>query len=383
MNIALMVTRADPVGGAQIHVRDLAISARAHGHAPTVITSGTGPFLDDLRAEQIPVVVLRHLAAPISPLRDLRAYHEVRKTLGDVQPDLVATHSSKAGILGRLVARQLRLPVVFTAHGWSFTPGIASLQASVYRGIERVAAPLSSKIITVSEFDRQLALKARITTEDRVITVYNGIPDVPLSRRANPAGEPVRLMMVARFEPQKDHATLLQALAGLIDRSWELDLIGEGPLRSRMEALSASLGLQSRVRFLGQRTDVDQCLAGAHVSVLATNWEGFPLTILEAMRAGLPVVASSVGGVSEAVRDQQTGFLVPRADVPVLRSAIDRLLASPRLRAEMGTHGRTVWEQNFTLEQMVERTLAIYEQVVEKSRKVGQRSPGIVAGISA
>jgi glycosyltransferase involved in cell wall biosynthesis len=383
MNIALMVTRADPVGGAQIHVRDLAIAARAHGHAPTVVTSGSGPFLDDLRAEQIRVIVLGHLAAPISPLRDLRAYREVRKTLRDLRPDLVATHSSKAGILGRLVARQLRLPVVFTAHGWSFTPGIAPLQASVYRGIERLAAPLSSKIITVSEFDRQLALKARVTTEDRVITVYNGIPDVPASRRANPGGEPVRLVMVARFEPQKNHATLLRALAGLIHRSWVLDLIGEGPLRSRMEDLSASLGLQSRVRFLGQRTDVDQCLAGAQVSVLATNWEGFPLTILEAMRAGLPVVASSVGGVSEAVRDQQTGFLVPRGDVAPLRGAIERLLASPRLRAEMGAHGRTVWEQNFTLQQMVERTLAIYQQVVEKSRTVGQPSPGIVAGFSA
>src|SRR5215217_4598396 len=162
MNIALMVTRADPVGGAQIHVRDLAAAARAHGHSPTVITSGSGPFLQDLRALHIPVVVLRYLAAPISPLQDFRALQEIQATLQSLQPDVLATHSSKAGILGRIVARRLRMPVVFTVHGWSFTPGIAPPRAALYRLIERLAAPLSSKIITVSEFDRRLALEAGI-----------------------------------------------------------------------------------------------------------------------------------------------------------------------------------------------------------------------------
>lgn len=383
MNIALMVTRADPVGGAQIHVRDLALAARERGHAPVIITSGSGHFIEDLRAEQIPVIVLQHLAAPISPLRDVRALWEVDTTLRRLRPDLVAAHSSKAGILARLVGRRLRIPVIFTVHGWSFTPGIAPLQASIYRGIERLVAPLSSKIITVSEFDRQLALKARIAPADRVVTVYNGIPDVASARRAAPAHEPVRLVMVARFEPQKDHETLLQALAGLADRLWELDLIGDGPLRSQMEDLTASLRLSTKVRFLGHRTDVDRCLAEAQISVLATNWEGFPLTILEAMRAGLPVVASSVGGVGEAVRDEQSGYLVPRGDAIQLRDRIVRLLSSPGLRAIMGAHGRMVWEQNFTHALMVERTLGIYRQVLENSRGLGQSSAGVVAGLSA
>jgi glycosyltransferase involved in cell wall biosynthesis len=189
--------------------------------------------------------------------------------------------------------------------------------------------------------------------------------------------------MVARFEPQKDHETLLQALAGLADRLWELDLIGDGPLRSQMEDLTASLRLSTKVRFLGHRTDVDRCLAEAQISVLATNWEGFPLTILEAMRAGLPVVASSVGGVGEAVRDEHSGYLVPRGDAIQLRDRIVRLLSSPGLRATMGAHGRMVWEQNFTHALMVERTLGIYRQVLENSRGLGQSSAGVVAGLSA
>ncbi len=295
MRIAYIVTRADPIGGAQIHVRDLAAEVQAQGHFATVITSGSGPFIDDLRAQHTPTIVLRHLTVPIDPARDLRALREIRAVLRDIQPDLLTAHSSKAGVLGRLAGRSLHIPVVLTVHGWSFTPGIPVVQAAVYRQIERLVGPLASRIITVSEFDRRLALDARIAAEDRVVMVHNGIPDVPPRLRADPARTPPRLVMVARFGAQKDHSTLLRALAGLLDSPWELDLIGDGPLISDMKLLAATLGVAGRIRFLGQRTDVDQILARAQASLLVTNWEGFPLSILEAMRAGMPVVASSVG----------------------------------------------------------------------------------------
>jgi glycosyltransferase involved in cell wall biosynthesis len=303
LRIAYVVTRADPIGGVQIHVRDLAVALQAQGHSCTIITGGSGPFVDVLRETGIPVVVLRHLTVPIHPISDLRALREIRAALSEARPELIAVHSSKAGILGRLAGRSLGIPVVLTAHGWNFTPGIAALPAAAYRQIERSAGPLASKIITVSEFDRQLALDARITTADRIVTVYNGMPDVPAELRADPGGTPARLVMVARFGPQKDHGTLLRALAGLRDHSWELDLIGDGPLMGRMQSLAASLGIGGRVRFLGQRMDVERLLASAQVSLLVTNWEGFPLSILEAMRAGLPVVATSVAGIGESVRD--------------------------------------------------------------------------------
>ena len=115
MRIAYIVTRADPIGGAQIHVRDLAAAAQALGHSPVVITSGSGPFVDALQAQGTPTVVLRHLSVPIRPLRDLRALQEIHAVLKDLRPDLIAAHSSKAGILGRLAGRSLHIPVVFTA----------------------------------------------------------------------------------------------------------------------------------------------------------------------------------------------------------------------------------------------------------------------------
>ena len=366
MRIVYIVTTASPIGGAQIHVRDLAAAVAAQGHTPSVITSGAGPFIDDLRRLGIPVVVLRHLAVPIHPVRDFRALREIHAALEELRPDLLATHSSKAGILGRLAGRSLGVPVVFTVHGWAFTPGVPPVAAAIYRQVERLVGPLASRIITVSEFDRRLGLAAGIAGEDRIVTVHNGMPDVPAHLRAEPGQAPPCLVMVARFGAQKDHPTLFRALAQLQTHAWELDLIGDGPLKSEMEALAVQLGLAARVRFHGQRTDVDQILAKAQVSLLATNWEGFPLSILESMRAGLPVVATSVGGIGESVRDEENGYLVPRGDVEQLRDRVERLLTSPSLRVRMGINGRTRFEQNFTLDHSVNRTLGVYRDVLAR-----------------
>jgi glycosyltransferase involved in cell wall biosynthesis len=364
VKIAYIVTRADPIGGAQIHVRDLAAAVQAQGHSPTVMTSGRGPFVDALRMQGTPTVLLEHLSVPIGPVRDLRALREIHRVLKDLRPDLLAAHSSKAGILGRLAGRSLRIPVVFTVHGWAFTPGIPAIRRAIYRRIERFVGPFASRIITVSEFDRRLALEAGISSRERVVTVHNGMPDVAPHLRADPGGSPVRLIMVARFGAQKDHPTLLRALAGLQDHAWELDLIGEGPLMAQTESLAATLGIGSRVRFLGQRMDVAEKLANAQVSLLVSNWEGFPLSILESMRAGLPVVASSVGGVEESVRDGETGYVVPRGDTEVLRERIGRLLADPALRVRLGTEGRACYERHFTLSHSVTETLAVYRDVL-------------------
>jgi glycosyltransferase involved in cell wall biosynthesis len=373
VNIAYLLTRADPLGGAQVHVRDLAASTAAEGHSATVITSGGGPLIDQLRAQGTPTIVLRHLCMPIAPVRDVRALSEIRGVLKELRPDLLTAHSAKAGILGRLAARPLNIPVVLTAHGWTFTPGIPRGPAAVYRTIERLAAPAARKIITVCEFDRRLALDAGIASEDRIVTVHNGVSDVPPHLRADPGRSPPRLVMVARFGTQKDHATLLHALGGLRELPWELDLVGAGDPMARMQALAGALNIADRVRFLGQRTDVDELLARSQLNLLITNYEGFPLSILEAMRAGLPVVASDVGGVAESVRDGDSGFLVRRGDVAHLRERLERLLTDPDLRRRLGANGRARFERDFTLDASVARTVAVYRDALaaEGARRRG------------
>jgi glycosyltransferase involved in cell wall biosynthesis len=215
-----------------------------------------------------------------------------------------------------------------------------------------------------------------VTSADRIVTVHNGIPDIPTELRARPERTPPRMAMIARFEAQKDHPTLLHALAGLRDAAWELDLIGDGPLRGRMESLADSLGLRDRVRFLGQRMDVHQLLAAAQVGLLVTNWEGLPLSILEAMRAGLPVIATDVAGIGEAVSDGETGFLVPRGEVEALRARIASLLADGQLRRHQGSAGRARYERHFTLDHFVTRTLSVYQDVLAERTPRGVGSYG-------
>jgi glycosyltransferase involved in cell wall biosynthesis len=367
VKIAYIVTRAEPIGGAQIHVRDMAEAMQRRGHAVVVLTGGEGHFTEDLRARGIETVILDHLTVPIRPWKDLQALRELRAALESFKPDLVATHSAKAGVIGRMAARLLGVPVTVTTHGWSFTTGVPPFKALVYRWIERVTGPFGAdKTITVSEYDRQLALRAGVLSESRMVTVHNGIPDVPPALRADPSRTPPRLVMVARFGAQKDHATLLRALAGLRSLPWQLDLVGEGPLLSQARTLAASVGLDDRVHFLGQRRDVDQILADAQVGLLITNWEGFPLSILEAMRANLPVVASDVGGVSESVSDGVTGYVVPQGDAGVLQERLGRLLSDPALRTSLGMRGRAEYETHFALERSVAKTLAVYESVLRR-----------------
>jgi glycosyltransferase involved in cell wall biosynthesis len=365
VKIVYLVTRAEPIGGAQVHVRDLAFALLAGGHQPIVVTSGNGTYTESLRAAGVQTIILDSLRAPINPIGDLRAFRQIRELLKTLQPDMVSTHSSKAGILGRMAARSLGIPVIFTAHGWAFTPGIPSHHAALYTWIERLAAPLASRVIAVSEFDRQLAISRGVVSSRKLVTIHNGMPDISPTLRADPSRTPVRLAMVARFEPQKDHATLLHALAGLMSYAWSLDLIGDGPLQPKMEELSQRLGLAGRIRFWGQRMDVDAILAEVQVALLISNWEGLPRSILEAMRAGLPVVSSAVGGVPESVRDGETGFTVARGDVAGLRERLRQLLVDAGLRTRMGRSGRQLYEDHFTLNRTLEETLAVYREIVD------------------
>jgi SAM-dependent methyltransferase len=161
---------------------------------------------------------------------------------------------------------------------------------------------------------------------------------------------------------------VLRALSGLKDLDWQLELIGDGPLRGQLEALTQSLDLTSRVTFLGFRRDVPERLAEAQVFLLISKWEGFPRSILEAMRAGLPVVASDVGGVQESVVDGTTGYVIPRGDTVRLRECLRKLITSAELRASMGAAGRARYEDKFTFDRLVERTTKVYESVLGKEK---------------
>ena len=278
--------------------------------------------------------------------------------------------------------------MVVTAHGWSVTNKVGAWQGRVYAQIERAAAKYTARIIDVCDSERRLALAHGIGSAEQHVVVHNGIRDVAgngardgesaavvRGRGANgfgigPVLGPV-LIMTARMERPKDHAGLLRALAKLKHREWRLDLIGDGPLEESIRALAAELGLQGRVRFLGSVPNPEFYLQSADIFVLWSRFEGFPLTVLEAMRAGLPVVASDVGGISEAVQQGRTGLVISEAaDLP---RALEWLLRDRALRLEMGARGRARYEALFTFERMLERTVEVYEQAccVQETEELG------------
>ena len=364
--IVIMLTRSDTVAGVQVYVRDLATALLAKGHEVTVLVGGNGPFTEDLKRNQVPYRTVPALVRPMRPARDALAALQIRRQLKELRPDLVSTNSSKAGWLGRLAARSLGLPVTFTAHGWAFTPGVPPRAAALYRIAEKVAAPWTTRIITVAEHDRELALRKGVGRPEQIATIHYGIPSIPDALRAVPEREPPRIIMVARLEFQKDHETLFRALAGLLDREWTLELVGDGPREEQMRALAGQLGIGGRVQFSGLCSDVAQRLARAQIYALISNYEGFPISILEGMRAGLPVIASDVAGVRESVQDGRTGLVVPPRDAAATRAGLEKLLSSSALRRQMGEAGRKRFEERFTLDKMVDATLAVYEDAIRQ-----------------
>jgi len=156
MRVAFVITRSDVVGGAQVHVRDVAGALLRDGHQVHVLAGGRGPYLDQLAERNIPHSSVPHLTRFMHPVKDGLALVELRRSLREIGPDLVSAHSSKVGWLGRVAARSLGLPVLLTAHGWCFTEGVAPRRRALYRLAERLVVPLARRIITVSEHDRQL-----------------------------------------------------------------------------------------------------------------------------------------------------------------------------------------------------------------------------------
>lgn len=368
MKIVQIVTRSDNMGGAQVHVRDLSMELQKYGLEVHVLCGGKGPFLEELRQCGIPVHVIPHLKRAIHPYMDWCAFWEIYRTLKELNPALVGTHTSKAGWLGRLAAWSLDIPVVYTVHGLSFINTASLPGKNFYILAEKIAGLVSSRVITVSESDQEFCLKHHILPFDKITTVHNGIPDLPDCRSdGRTVSAPVKLFMTARLEKPKNHLFLLRVLGQLTQRDdWELDLVGDGPLRAEVEEVIIKLNLFSRVHVLGARNDVPKLLKQADIFMLISDWEGLPLSILEAMRAGLPVIASDVGGVKEAVEDDVNGFLIPKGDAGLLKDRLIALLSSEELRLRMGKASRKKFQRGFTISQMVEKTISVYNSAIAR-----------------
>lgn len=359
-----MLTRGDVLGGAQTHVRELSLELLALGHELTVVTGPPGIFTQQLGHAEIPWRSVRSLVHPLRPHLDSAALVELVFVLRSLKPDLVCAHTAKAGSLARAASRMLHIPSVFTPHGWSMFDRTSLRPNLFFCYAERLAGRLGTRVINVCEFERTLARQYGVCPDEALDVVHNGIAESEIVRVESVARQPPTLVMVARFAAQKNHATLLQALSGILDLEWRLLLVGAGEERQAVVAQISSLGLGSRVDILPQESNVARLLMEAQAFVLSTHFEAFPISILEAMRAGLPVVATDVGGISEIVRHEENGLLVRAQDVEDLRYALARVIANPSLRVSLGDQGRQLWADRFTARCMAANTVEVYEKAL-------------------
>ena len=361
----MLVTLAE-VGGAQSYVASL-LPALVDQFDVTVAAHGDGPLRTATEATDARFVPLRNVRRAVNPLRDLAGLLELVRLLRRERPDILHANSSKAGVLGRLAAAITGVPIrIFTAHGWAFAAH-SGLAARAYRVADRLMRPLTTATICVSERELEAGLAARTCASDATVVIPNAV-DVGAAPRSVSTRQPPLLVAVGRLKAPKDFPTLVRALGRLPAGSFEAMIVGDGPDRPQLEESVRSAGLSYAVRLTRERNDVPHLLASADVFVLPSRSEGHPVSVLEAMAAGLPVVASRVGGVPEQVVEGETGLLVEPGDPEPLAAALERLTDDPALRRRLGAAGRARAEERFDLEPFRRAHLELYSRELATRR---------------
>jgi glycosyltransferase involved in cell wall biosynthesis len=362
--LLVLITLAE-VGGAQTSV-SLLVPGLTSRFDVTLAAHGDGPLREAAARAGVPFVALTHVRRAIHPWHDVLGLVELVRLCRRVRPDIVHAHSSKVGILGRLAAALARVPIrIYTVHGWSFA-AYGGVSGRLYLWLERLVRPLTTATVCVAESTRAQGLAGRACDPARTVVIHNAV-DASSFAEARRAEALPRFVSVGRLAFPKDFATLVEALAR-IEGEFRAALVGEGPDLGEVAAALRRARLIDRVELLGSRDDVPELLASADVFVLSSRSEGFPVSVLEAMAAGLAVVASDVGGVAEAVVDGETGLLVPAGDAEALAAALGRLVQDDGLRGRLGASGRARARARFDLPAFRAAHVELYRRELERVR---------------
>lgn len=364
MRILYIITSGDP-GGAQKYVLDLAV------HFGGEIAAGDEH--SGLRTEatnlRVPYHPVRFLKRAIHPLFDPLALLELYRLIKKVRPDVVHLNSSKAGFLGSLAGWLARTPTVFTAHGFVYNEPMPAWKRRMYKTMEKLSHGFHAMTITLSETEQNQALAEGIISAGRSTIIRHGIlPPQFLSRehsRTLLGAAPGVFVFgcVANFYPAKNHATLLEAvreLAALPDNNFQVSLIGGGPLANKISATVKKNNLTPVVVSHGYVSDASRLMCGFDALVLPSSKEGFPYVLLEALHAGIPIVATNVGGNHELLGD--AGILVPPNDPKALSRALALVRKDGELRYALAQKAKKRVAL-FTRDAFLAETQRVYERV--------------------
>ncbi len=387
------------IGGPAIHTILLSSELDKLGYK-TILVKGTegpreGDMTDLAESKGIKPVVIPELGREIGIRNDLIAFYKLYKLIKKEKPDIVHTHTAKAGTLGRLAAWLARVPVIIhTFHGHVLTGYFGKLKSRIFIRMERMLANISTRIITLSDELKRELMGMGIGDAEKFEIIPLGLKLAPFFDLAKYRGEfrteigvsldTLLIGIVGRLVPIKGHRQFLEGAKIIADRmkhtgvtfyedllkkatDVKFVIVGDGELREGLEAYAKELGIADKVIFTGFRRDLQKIYADLDIVALTSFNEGTPVSIIEAMVGDKPVVAANVGGVSSLVKDGVTGFLVPPGRADLFADALIKLLSDALLRKKMGEAGRRSVFPKYDSSNLVKTMDALYSTLVNKS----------------
>jgi len=380
-----IITRLDHGGSAQNTMSTVLGHDRTE-YEPVVIAGDPGSWdaqggmaateeqcrrLDDAR---IAYVLVPSLVRPVSPWKDGCALVALVRILRAKRPAIVHTHTSKAGVLGRIAAWLAGVPVVVhTPHGHVFYGHFGAVKSRIFVQVERMLCRMTTALVALTSAERDDHLERRVGSAGRFAVIPSGI-DVERFRGARLEGRRIPpefncppdatvIGSIGWLTDIKGHRVLVEALHCLKDEfpQAHVVIVGSGGQREALQAQAESVGLHDRVHLVGHRKDIERCLAGMDCFVFPSLNEGMGRALIEAMAAGLPVVASRVGGIPAIVRHEENGLLVPAGDSRALSEALRRLITDPQGAARLGRHASRSIGKEFGVQAMVDAVESVYE----------------------
>lgn len=371
-HILYIVTQADS-GGAQKYVYDLATGLDSDQFQVSV---AVGQNLDRLlvarlKAKNIPVYELRHLVRPISPLNDVLAVWEVARLIRTLRPTHVHLNSSKTDVVGSFASFLVRLTgtphrLIATIHGWPFLESINIIAKIIYIIAEAIVAPIKHQVIFITNSDKVVAkyffIRQSVIIPNGINTTFPLLDKGNAQDQLNIPADKIVIGTVANFYATKDLPTFIAVVKKLHEKNNNIigAIIGDGMMRLELEKIIATEKLENIIYLIGKKDNAAQYLSAFDIYLCTSTKEGFPFSILEAMAAHRSIVATNVGGVSQAIINNETGLLCPPSNVEKITSAVSALIENPVEATRLATNAQKLVSDKFTIEKMVTETKNVY-----------------------
>lgn len=381
-SILYLITQGE-YGGAQHYIMDLA-KAFSHDYDVCVAfgeVDKSRKFIDLLERHKIRYHIINELRRELSWSDDYQALKAIRTLIKQEEPDLIHLNSSKISILGTLANLGLKSRLVYTAHGWVFNEVLPEKIKRAYVWAERLSAYKKERIICVSDFDRQSAINHRIAPANKLSVIHNGIPDFDLLEREAARQvierelDETNLFLSKEFTigsigylyKNKGFDYLINACRILVKAGHNplLLIVGGGPEKKELENWINQLGLEDNVRILGETENASRLLRAFDIYVCSSLKEGLSYTVIEAMTAGLPIVATDVGGNAELIDDFKEGLICRPGDAEELAKDILVLHDDPQRAGNLARAAHEKAIRNFEIEQMIQKTAYVYQSLLD------------------